>query len=1290
MSLYDQYEEEKKKRGVAPGEKLGTSLYDQYTADVAKHSGLSSSQVAAEEVKKPSLFENIKTGVSNIVSSLSGKKKIDEVNAQVQAQPPVTSPTVTGLGVQKNLFDFAIAEQNKSAQLSKSILGSNEPSGKYSVAGSIASDLKAGYPQTKQQVESIVSPVEWKNIPQDLWNSIKEPAVKAISDYKASFELPKDTPKSKLVAQSLTNVVSTANVLFTPFNALLTVANDVPVVAQTLRALIVPFVLLGESASKTSNLVIDQLPISDQAKSNLKPAVGEVAALISQIALGHVINVGTAKARGTIKNVGVDAFEKLTKDVIDQSGSPKTLQLTADQVREINRGLGTKANLDLISSLGMDSKGWKDAALNGINVTIPSEKIIRIVDKPYWEKVKKIFNQQPTDKTKVTSMAGVNKTTFGGYLTEEAGKMPMTPENLKISIEASDLRGTEVGKQINEIATKAEAAGKDVSIDLTGQTGTKLVTPGGNTIGVSIIAPKVTPNVTVTSPNAPGQKQTTVADTGLAKEVTTNQLTAPADLLINHEVGDQDPVTVADYVAKIKAGEKIEPILVIREGEKYGIEDGKHRYLAYKQLGIKDIPIKIVDAAPNLTQATEVKRVADNILKNNSDVSKLDAEAMARDVIKNREFNKPQVNTQEVVKPSAIETLPADVPVYEEAKRTGAKRISPERVAHQQTTPEAGIEKLVEKTKKKVESNSQSWVKAADKVQALIDKYGDTMPMRSTANIQKYPNLSQDIYEYAQLKKYAVRPSNMADTKKQFMTRAEQTKWTPKKEEDYRTRVKKEYIDLVNADISKGYKYPEAVLNYDKSFKTAVDNRARYEKGLRTSFSVDDSRIVFDNVDQIGAGMKRQDGKPITDYQKREITNGVIDFANALKLDMKGLAKDDRWVYVHLSGTNPFLMNGIAGLYRPGKDNISISVGGREFFYKIVDGKKVKEYITPTVSHELGHAIDFKSNHKLIEPSLVNKLKYNYNQGEFTYLEQKYYRDSDEVVARMIEEYVGVAQGSEIHFDHEAYWNKQIFESEIKPAIEAGLDKQFANYRTDKVIERVKPPAPPALVEPVKAVPVPESKAPVQEPNNEPKPVPAEKVVPPVKAPKTAEEKKFLSRVYDRLKAEHPEILDQELEYLPKHFKDEANKAVALLEKDKNRLYKIAMGMETSRSINPVTANIVLAEKALGEGNNSLYASLVTHRSLAQTERGSLIAMEKASVTDNSTSRYVKELITTRLNRLGKGYLSNITSSITKMTNTKKAKEIINKEVEKIKEKVKPKRMGLAEAQAFLDSLVCK
>lgn len=58
--------------------------------------------------------------------------------------------------------------------------------------------------------------------------------------------------------------------------------------------------------------------------------------------------------------------------------------------------------------------------------------------------------------------------------------------------------------------------------------------------------------------------------------------------LVSHE-GAPDKAQIAIYKEEIQAGGR-PPLIVIKEGKKFGIEDGKHKYEAYKELGIEEIP----------------------------------------------------------------------------------------------------------------------------------------------------------------------------------------------------------------------------------------------------------------------------------------------------------------------------------------------------------------------------------------------------------------------------------------------------------------------------------------------------------------------------------------------------------------------------------------------------------------------------------------------------------------------------------------------------------------------------
>lgn len=179
------------------------------------------------------------------------------------------------------------------------------------------------------------------------------------------------------------------------------------------------------------------------------------------------------------------------------------------------------------------------------------------------------------------------------------------------------------------------------------------------------------------------------------------------------------------------------------------------------------------------------------------------------------------------------------------------------------------------------------------------------------------------------------------------------------------------------------------------------------------------------------------------------------------------------------------------------------------------------------------------------------------------------------------------------------------------------------------------------------------------------------------------------SAVYERLKEEHPELTD-DFSYEAMNMKRNAEKAVELLASDKELAYRVAMGAETLPDVTNTAVNIAIAEKALLEGNFSLYNQLVKTRSFDQTRRGQEIVSEKGSITDNSTARYFKELLNLRMEKLGDQYLSDVRSIFKKTSKKKRALEVIDKEVEKAQKKMKNKEIDLVEAQKLIDALMCK
>jgi len=196
----------------------------------------------------------------------------------------------------------------------------------------------------------------------------------------------------------------------------------------------------------------------------------------------------------------------------------------------------------------------------------------------------------------------------------------------------------------------------------------------------------------------------------------------------------------------------------------------------------------------------------------------------------------------------------------------------------------------------------------------------------------------------------------------------------------------------------------------------------------------------------------------------------------------------------------------------------------------------------------------------------------------------------------------------------------------------------------------------------------------------------SQKTITPPKPIETKTDTQLKSRVFERMKAENPS-LEGDLGYDPIKQKADFEKAVNLIAKDKQKAYDIAMGKETSTEVTSTATNITLAEKALQEGNNALYAKLIKNRSLEQTRRGQEISAERGSVSDNSTARYVKELISNRLEILGKRYLGDLVDR--KTTGKGRATKVIDNEVAKMEAKIKSKKLNVKDALSLLEKLTC-
>lgn len=108
---------------------------------------------------------------------------------------------------------------------------------------------------------------------------------------------------------------------------------------------------------------------------------------------------------------------------------------------------------------------------------------------------------------------------------------------------------------------------------------------GGNIVGRLATAVKKTPDIR----EIPGALR--FAQNAPVVNVTQPHGTIDVNKLKSFE-GAPDRAKVNAYKADIKAGQPIEPLKILKDSKgKLGVEDGKHRLQAMKELGVKDIPV---------------------------------------------------------------------------------------------------------------------------------------------------------------------------------------------------------------------------------------------------------------------------------------------------------------------------------------------------------------------------------------------------------------------------------------------------------------------------------------------------------------------------------------------------------------------------------------------------------------------------------------------------------------------------------------------------------------------------
>lgn len=144
---------------------------------------------------------------------------------------------------------------------------------------------------------------------------------------------------------------------------------------------------------------------------------------------GYDINEPTKRAVELIDFVGKSLIvggvfkhapklaERFLQDKTIEYKLPEEIKLSKEQVKDIfQTGKLTSAEeKSLFAGLNLEGAQLKKAISEGINISIPTQKLTTIVDKPIWAKIKSVFGKEPVN-TKTQSLAGETKLSPSGLI----------------------------------------------------------------------------------------------------------------------------------------------------------------------------------------------------------------------------------------------------------------------------------------------------------------------------------------------------------------------------------------------------------------------------------------------------------------------------------------------------------------------------------------------------------------------------------------------------------------------------------------------------------------------------------------------------------------------------------------------------------------------------------------------------------------------------------------------------------------------------------------------------------
>lgn len=294
-----------------------------------------------------------------------------------------------------------------------------------------------------------------------------------------------NTP-SKRIGAGLDAIQGIGEILFSPVSFAFHEADQVPGLNIATKGIESYSAMTSDALSQSVQYWVNQLPVSQSTKDNIAKPLGDIAGFAEQIFLGDKASETLAPI---IKAKVNDIKTFLTKDIITSHTPGNVVYFDSTKVKDIwqsNTLLTDEEKSNILKTIGVDKAKLKDALKNGISVGVDARTIVTLQDKPYWAKIKSLFNIASDSKV-ISDTGGKPAQAPRGLLQE--GVHPVLKDEIKSAI---DTHGEDVTHQAlqDNLSIDAPTASKIMASSIAPSTDGEIQASNAKAIAQSGLVPQ--------------------------------------------------------------------------------------------------------------------------------------------------------------------------------------------------------------------------------------------------------------------------------------------------------------------------------------------------------------------------------------------------------------------------------------------------------------------------------------------------------------------------------------------------------------------------------------------------------------------------------------------------------------------------------------------------------------------------------------------------------------------------------------------------------------------------------